>query len=98
MALSVVLTDQAARDAVLPPALHGRPLQDPFVVDALETWAAGQAAGILAGLMAVAAIVMLVAILPAVAMRPRAAASVPSSTIGPDERAAAGDDEPALAL
>ena len=97
-ALSVVLTDQAARDAVLPPALHGRPLQDPFVVDALETWAAGQAAGILAGLMAVAAIVMLVAILPAVAMRPRAAASVPSSTIGPDERAAAGDDEPALAL
>ena len=40
-ALSVVLTDQVARDAVLPPDLQGRPLQDPFVVDALETWAAG---------------------------------------------------------
>jgi MFS family permease len=97
-ALSVVLVDQAARDAVLPADLHGRPLQDPFVVDALETWAAGQAAGILAGLMAVAAVVMLVAILPAVAMRPRSAARVPSSTIGPDDRADAGDDEPALAL
>ena len=43
-ALSVVLTDQVARDAVLPPDLQGRPLQDPFVVDALETWAAGEAA------------------------------------------------------
>ena len=45
--LSVVLTDQAARDAVLPPALQGRPLQDYLVVDALERWATGQAADIL---------------------------------------------------
>jgi MFS family permease len=99
-ALSVVLVDQVARDAVLPPDLQGRPLQDPFVVDALETWAAGQAAGILAGLMAVAAVVMLVAIVPALAMRrSRASSAAPaSSTIGSDERAAAGDDEPALAL
>jgi MFS family permease len=99
-ALSVVLTDQAARDAVLPLDLQGRPLQDPFVVDALETWAAGEAAHILAGLMAVAAAVMLVAIVPALAMRsttPSSAESA-SSTIGPDERAAAGDDEPALAI
>jgi MFS family permease len=99
-ALSVVLTDQVARDAVLPPDLQGRPLQDPFVVDALETWAAGEAAQILAGLMAVAAVVMVAAIVPALAMRrtrpvPEVTAS---TTIGPDERAAAGDDEPALAL
>ncbi len=99
-ALSVVLTDQAARDAVLPLDLQGRPLQDPFVVDALETWAAGEAAQILAGLMAVAAVVMLAAIVPALAMRRGrpVSADSPSTTIGSDERAAAGDDEPALAL
>ena len=99
-ALSVVLTDQAARDAVLPAGLQGRPLQDPFVVDALETWAAAEAAQILAGLMAVAAVVMVVAIVPAFAMRrtkPVSAATTPT-TIGLDERAAAGDDGPALAL
>ena len=99
-ALSVVLTDQVARDAVLPLDLQGRPLQDPFVVDALETWAAGEAAQILAGLMAVAALVMIVAVVPALAMRraTRVSDDSVSTTIGPDERAAAGDDEPALAL
>ncbi len=69
--LSVVLTDATARDAVLPAALRGRPLDDPFVVDALERWAAGQAAGILEGLFIVAAVVMLVAILPTVWLRAR---------------------------
>jgi MFS transporter, DHA2 family, triacylglyceride efflux pump len=67
-ALSVVLTDQAARDAILPPALQGHSLQDPFVVDVLERWAAGQAAGILAGIFLAAAVVMLLAIVPALAM------------------------------
>ena len=98
-ALSVVLTDQVARDAVLPPDLQGRPLQDPFVVDVLETWAAAEASQILAGLMAVAAAVMLIAILPALAMRLKVVpVGAASTTIGPDDRAAAGDDEPALAL
>ena len=69
--LSVVLTDQAARDAVLPPALQGRPLQDYLVVDALERWAAGQAADILSALFVVAAIVTAIAILPTLAMRNR---------------------------
>ncbi len=63
-ALSVVLTDATARDAVLPTALRGRPLDDAFVVDALERWAAGQAAGILDGLFVVAAAIMLVALVP----------------------------------
>ena len=67
-ALSVVLVDQAARDAVLPPALQGRPLEDYLVVDALERWASGQAAGILAALFLVAAAVTAVAILPTLAM------------------------------
>ena len=70
-ALSVVLTDQAARDAILPPALQGRPLEDGLVVDALERWASAQAAGILSGLFLAAAIVMLVAIVPTLAMRQR---------------------------
>ena len=52
-----MLTDQAARDAVLPPELRGRPLEDSLVVAALERWAAGQAAAILAGLFIVAAVV-----------------------------------------
>jgi MFS family permease len=68
-ALSVVLRDAAARDAVLPPELRGRPLQDGLVVDVLERWASEQAAGILAGLFAVAAVVMIVAALPALQMR-----------------------------
>jgi MFS family permease len=70
-ALSVVLTDQAARDAVLPPNLQGRPLEDYLVVNALESWAADQAATILSTLFVVAAIVTAVAILPTLAMRSR---------------------------
>lgn len=72
-ALSVVLTDQNARDAVLPPALQGRPLQDYLVVDALERWAAGQAADILSAVFVVAAVVTAIAILPTLAMRNRPA-------------------------
>ena len=70
-ALSTVLTDQAARDAVLPAALQGRPLEDYLVVDALEKWAAGQAATILDVLFVVAAAVTAIAILPTLAMRNR---------------------------
>lgn len=69
--LSVVLTDQVARDAVLPPELRGRPLQDFLVVDALERWQKGQAVEILAGVFIVAAVVTAVAILPTLAMRNR---------------------------
>lgn len=79
--LSVVLTDQAARDAVLPPALQGRPLEDYLVVDALERWAAGQAAEILSALFVVAAIVTAIAILPTLAMRNR-----PGTQVGQDAR------------
>lgn len=70
-ALSVVLIDPVARDAVLPPALRGRPLEDYLVVDALERWASGQAASILAWTFVVAAVVTAVAILPTLAMRNR---------------------------
>jgi len=74
-ALSVVLVDQAARDAALPPELRGRPLEDYLVVNALESWAAGQAASILSTLFLVAAAVTAVAILPTLAMRNRPTAA-----------------------
>jgi hypothetical protein len=70
-ALSVVLTDAVARDAVLPAALRGRPLEDYLVVGALEAWAADQAAGILSTLFVIAAAVTAVAVLPTLAMRDR---------------------------
>lgn len=66
--LSLVLVDQQRRDAVLPEALRGRPLQDYLVVDALEAWAASEAATILGSLFLLAAIVTAVAILPTLAM------------------------------
>jgi MFS family permease len=81
--LSIVLTDQAARDAVLPTALRGRPLEDYLVVDALERWASGEAASILAWTFVVAAVVTAVAILPTLAMRNRP---------GTDARAAQEED------
>lgn len=74
-ALSVVLTDQAARDAVLPPALQGRPLADPLVVDVLEAWASGQAGSILTGLFLASALVLMLAIVPTLMMRLPASAS-----------------------
>jgi len=69
--LSVVLTSQTARDAVLPPSLQGRPLEDYLVVDALEKWAAQQADQILSVLFVVAAVVTAIAIIPTLAMNNR---------------------------
>lgn len=71
--LSLVLVDQGRRDAVLPEALRGRPLQDYLVVDALEAWAAREAATILGSLFLIAAIVTAIAILPTLAMGGRIA-------------------------
>ena len=78
--LSVVLTDEAARNAVLPPALQGRPLGDPLVIDVLEAWASAQAASILSGLFLVAALVLVIAIVPTLMLR-LAPAGVGSATM-----------------
>jgi len=91
-ALSLVLTDQAARDAVLPPDLRGRPLEDFLVVNALEHWAAGQAAGILAGIFLVAAVVTATALFPTLAMRGRTP-SVERATLGGDTQRTGGDGD-----
>jgi hypothetical protein len=100
-ALSVVLTDANARDAVLPAALRGRTLQDALVVEALERWAAQQAAGILSVLFLLAAVVMAVAVLPALVMRRPPLDSAPNMQTGLEphgDREGDDDTQPALAL
>jgi hypothetical protein len=88
-ALSVVLVDQQARDAILPEHLRGRPLQDYLVVDVLEAWAADQAASILSILFLVAAAVTAVAIIPTLAMRGGSPAEGQREPV-PDQLSAAG--------
>ena len=98
-ALSVVLVDAAARDTVLPIALKGRPLQDPQVVGALEAWASAQAAAILGGLFLVAAVVVLIGIVPTLWMRDRTPDAGRATMPGDESRS--GDDDgvqPALSL
>ncbi len=89
--LSVVLTDAAARDLVLPVDLRGRALADPLVVGALESWASAQAASILAGLFLVAAGVLVLAIWPTLLMR--GAPAVTEHATIPDDDHAAGAPE-----
>ncbi len=96
--LSAVLVDPVARDAVLPPALQGRPLQDGLVVDYLERWASQQAAGILAGLMLVAAGVMVVAVIPTLLMGRPSRRSVDQRTIPADDGSDADDGAAQAAL
>jgi MFS family permease len=52
----------------IPASLQDRPLRDGLVVEALEQWAAGEAARIMVGVFLVAAVVTAVAIPPAVAL------------------------------
>lgn len=98
--LSTVLVDPVARDAVLPPALRGRVLEDGLVVDALERWASQQAASILGSLMLVAAIVLVVAIVPTLLMGNGSRRRSDRRTIATDERIdeEAGAAQAALAL
>jgi hypothetical protein len=61
--------DPAFRDQILPPEMAGRTMADPLVLDALERWAAGEAASVLGSLFLVAAGVLVAAVLPALMMR-----------------------------
>jgi MFS family permease len=61
----------ATPDAYLgyvPEGLRDRPLKDPLVVEALESWASREAASIMVGLYVVAALVTVAAVPPALAM------------------------------
>ncbi len=101
-----------AYQQLIPAELAGRPLNDGLVVAALERWASGEAARIMAGLFLVAAVVVIAAALPALALGGRRARMLagdqPATRAGdagdagrPDggPRAIDGDDtEPTLAL
>ncbi len=63
------LDDQAYRDEILPPELVGQPLGDPLVLDAIERWASAEAAEVLGQLFIVAAIILVLAAIPAWLMR-----------------------------
>jgi hypothetical protein len=104
----VFATPEAYVD-VIPPELAGRPFNDGLVVAALEAWAAGEAAQVLGGIFLAAAIVMLVALPPALAMGRRARILTSLRSTGDRRREAqgvameeaGGDDdrvEPTLAL
>jgi MFS family permease len=54
--------------AYVPEGLRDRPLKDPLVVEALESWASREAASIMVGLYVVAALVTLAAVPPALVM------------------------------
>ncbi len=54
---------------LIPEELRDRPLRDPLVVEALESWASREAASIMVGLFVVAAGVTAAAALPALVMR-----------------------------
>ena len=100
------LSDQvyATPDAYLqfiPEELRDRPLRDPLVVDALETWASSEAARIMVGLFLVAAAVTAVAIPPSLVLggRPRmladesaAARAAPAGGFEPDGDRTAGTE------
>ncbi len=64
-------TPEAYR-AYIPAQLQARPLKDPLVVDALERWAAGEAARVMVGLFLVAGLVTLAALPAGLSLRSRA--------------------------
>ncbi len=80
----------------IPPELQDRPLQDGLVVEALEAWAAGEAARIMVGVFLVAAVVTAAAIPPSLLLDRRrrmlgAAGAAPSP--GAPGSSGAGDPD-----
>lgn len=84
--------------AYIPETLRDRPLRDPLVVEALESWASREAASIMVGLFLVAAVVTVVAVMPALGLggTPRRRVPAPDRAAAPtdDPRMLAGDGNP----
>ncbi len=106
LSAQVYATPDAYR-VYIPAELRDRPLHDPFVVQALETWASREAASIMVGLFLVAAAVTVVAAPAALAMGGRVGRTMtpePAAPAGPattdDTGMLAGDGrrEPDLVL
>jgi hypothetical protein len=84
------LNDQVYRDSILPPELVGQPLGDPLVLDAIELWASAEAAEVLGQLFIVAAIVLVIAAVPAWLMREGRSEQEAGGTPEAEEEALAG--------
>jgi MFS family permease len=91
--------------AFIPVELRDRPLKDGLVVDALESWAAGEAAGVMTGLFIIAAGATIVAVPAALAMggrtrmlRSPTAATATTSSADPPEDGDVPDEAPQIAL
>jgi MFS transporter, DHA2 family, triacylglyceride efflux pump len=100
--VSVYATPDAYKQFI-PEALRTRPLQDGLVVQALEKWAAGEAAAIMVPIFLAAAVLTVVAVLPALAMGRRARMLAPGKQATDASPAPAGGEqndevEPTLAL
>jgi len=67
LSADIYATPDAYR-AFIPETLRDRPLRDPLVVEALESWASREAASIMVGLFVVAALVTVAAVAPALAL------------------------------
>lgn len=87
----IYATPEAYLDYI-PEQLRDRPLRDPLVVEALESWASREAASIMVGLFLVAALVTVAAVPPALVLGGRAGRSRTAT------RAVSADDtaEPGL--
>jgi MFS family permease len=85
--------------AYIPEQLRDRPLRDPLVVEALESWASREAASIMVGLFLVASVVTIVAIPPGLALGGAGGRSrTASADDGTRMLAADGSPEPDLVL
>ena len=96
LSADIYATPEAYR-AFIPETLRDRPLRDPLVVEALESWASREAASIMVGLFLVAALVTVAAVPPGLALggrtRRRSVVEDTPSREG-DARMLAGDGNP----
>jgi MFS family permease len=74
----------------IPAYLQNRPITDGLVAQALEQWAASKAATIMVGIFLVAALVTLIAVVPALLMNVHRRVEAPGST-SPDEETEYGE-------
>jgi MFS family permease len=95
--VTTAFEDQAYRDSILPPELAGAPMSDPLVLDALEHWASGEAAGVLGQLFVVAAGVLLMTAIPAWLMHGRARHAVGTPAVSGSPNDGAGSAAGAIA-
>jgi MFS family permease len=80
--VSLAIRDQVFRDSILPSELVGAPLGDPLVLDALERWASAE--DVLGRLFILAAVVLVIAAVPAWLMRGRTAGAATSAAVRGD--------------